>query len=184
MRSNYYIKNKEEFYDTLYKYASVTTVAVVAKYATMNDILINLLKNEDIAKYEVRYINNFGNPENTGYDEEYLLEINENEIYLEPYKVKTKTGKKYLIFDSDEIFVHDGCSSDAVVSFGETYIHVFPYSLCDCDHTECKCKDNNKDTWEPSTDIALHPKTDMMTNAVMGYIPVFFDPATLSEYKK
>lgn len=76
-------------------------VSVIAKYEEARALLSILAIDFDIVSAEIDY------PEGNGYDDEYVLSINGDGLWIEPFK---KEGK-YITDDSVVTFVLDNCSS-------------------------------------------------------------------------
>ena len=114
-------------------------VSVIAKYEEATKLLSILAIDFDIVSAEIDY------PEGNGYDDEYVLSINDDGLWVEPFK---REGK-YITDDSVVTFVLDNCSS-ACLPHCEAYL-IFEVAIdemdeecedsdCEnCPYDECEC---------------------------------------------
>ncbi len=117
---------------------------IIAKYEEASAILKELLQYEETSVYYLE----IWSEDCDGYDKEFLITIDSTlAILCEPlYQDGT-----YLFYDSDKVFVMDGCSQKSVADCKEDIVTIVMYSDSiderDCDCKECVCKDISK----PST---------------------------------
>lgn len=146
-------------------------VSVIAKYEETRKLLSILAIDFDIVSVEIDY------PEGNGYDDEYVLSINDDGLWVEPFK---REGK-YITDDSVVTFVLDNCSS-ACLPHCEAYL-LFEVAIeemneecedsdCEnCPYGECECHIESCD--EEFEDEDIHGFT-ASCNSENGYRYVSF----------
>ena len=93
-----------------------------------------------------------------GYDDEYVLSMNHDGIWLEKFK---REDGKYLTDESTITYILDNCSS-AVIPYckGKT---VYEVSVgddeCSCDECECACKKDEKPTTSSKDSYFINGKS-------------------------
>ena len=151
---NLYFDNFEEFscviadkFDELYK-ENFEDIAVIAKPDEVKEIFKELI----CIGYDICNIT-YERIDWDGYDDEYILSMNHNGIWLEKFK---REDGKYLTDESTITYILDNCSS-AVISYckGKAVYEVsvgIDEDDCDCDDcSECACKKDEKPTTTSST---------------------------------
>ena len=140
----------DEFCDHVVDRMDDIAISIAAKYDVMKEIFNKFYVDHNIPIY---YIENFGEYDITGYGDEYLLEIWDHAIYIEPYKVDENCvdpDREYLITDCDVLYVHGDCNSKIL----KQDLKIIPFDIkekCEekkecCrndDHVEC-CKNKEE----------------------------------------
>ena len=97
---------------------------LIAGYEIVSEMLKDLMQFEDTTAFSI-YLEN---PEMDGYEDEYLLTIDdEQNVWIEPFK--NKKGK-YLAFDEEYttlVFVHNDVNSKAILGIDEKLIQPFEF---------------------------------------------------------
>ena len=125
--------NKEEFED----------IAVIAKPDEVKEIFKELVcMGYDICNITYEHI------DWDGYDDEYILSMNHDGIWLEKFK---KEDGKYLTDESTITYILDNCSSKVIPYCKGKNVYEVTVGIdeddCDCDDcSECACKKDEKPT--------------------------------------
>ena len=120
--------NKEEFED----------IAVIAKPDEVKEIFKELIcMGYDICNITYERI------DWDGYDDEYILSMNHDGIWLEKFK---KEDDKYLTDESTITYILDDCSSKVIPYCKGKAVYEVTVGIdeCDCDDCECACKKDEK----------------------------------------
>ena len=146
---NLYFDNFEEFscviadkFDELYK-ENFEDIAVIAKPDEVKEIFKELV----CIGYDICNIT-YERIDWDGYDDEYILSMNHNGIWLEKFK---REDGKYLTDESTITYILDNCSS-AVIPYCkgntvyEVSVGIDEDDECGCDDCECACKKDEKPT--------------------------------------
>ena len=88
-----------------------------------------------------------------GYDDEYILSMNHDGIWLEKFK---REDGKYLTDESTITYILDNCSSKVILcckgkNVYEVTVGIEEDDECDCDECECACKKDEKPTTTTTT---------------------------------
>lgn len=146
-------------------------VSIVAKYEETRKLLSILAIDFDIVSVEIDY------PEGNGYDDEYVLSINDDGLWVQPFMI----DGKYITDDSVVTFVLDNCSS-ACLPYCESHL-LFEVAIdemdeecedsdCEnCPYSECECHIESCD--EEFEDEDIHGFT-ASCNSENGYRYVSF----------
>ena len=144
---NLYFDNFEEFscviadrFDELYK-ENFEDIAVIAKPDEAKEIFKELVcMGYDICNITYEHI------DWDGYDDEYILSMNHDGIWLEKFK---KEDDKYLTDESTITYILDNCSSKVIPYCKGKNVYEVTVGIdeddCDCDDcSECACKKDEK----------------------------------------
>jgi len=93
--------------DIMEKYAEYDSVSIVCFYEIATELIKDLLKYEDVMPNLI-HLHGF---ESEGYEDEYLITIDEDGLWCEPLK----QGDHYICYVEKAVFVHQECNS-AVMS--------------------------------------------------------------------
>ena len=130
--------DKEEFED----------IAVIAKPNEVKEIFKELVcMGYDICNITYEHI------DWDGYDDEYILSMNHDGIWLEKFK---REDGKYLTDESTITYILDNCSSKVIPCCKGKNVYEVTVGIdeddCDCDDcSECACKKDEKPTTTSST---------------------------------
>ena len=130
--------NKEEFED----------IAVIAKPDEAKEIFKELVcMGYDICNITYEHI------DWDGYDDEYILSMNHDGIWLEKFK---REDGKYLTDESTITYILDNCSSKVIPYCKGKAVYEVTVGIdeddCDCDDcSECACKKDEKPTTASTT---------------------------------
>lgn len=122
--------NKENFED----------IAVIAKPDEVKEIFKELI----CIGYDICNIT-YERIDWDGYDDEYILSMNHDGIWLEKFK---KEDDKYLTDESTITYILDNCSSKVIpyCKGKNVYEVTVGDDACGCDECECACKKDEKPT--------------------------------------
>lgn len=114
---------------------------IIAKYEEASAIVKELLQYEETSAYHLEIWDEGWD----GYEKEFLITIDSTlAILCEPLY----QDDDYLSYDSDKVFIMDGCSQKSVADCEDDIVTVVMYSdsidECDCECKECTCKNNNE----------------------------------------
>ena len=110
---------------------------IIAKYEEASAIVKELLQYEETSAYHLEIWDEGWD----GYDKEFLITIdNTLAILCEPLY----QDGDYLSYDSDKVFIMDGCSQKSVADCEDGAVIVVMYSdsiddKCECTCSECSC---------------------------------------------
>lgn len=125
-------------YDSLKSDDEYKDVAVIAKYEESRHIVKELLcigyDIHSILMHDVEY---------DGYDNEYIISLFDNEIFVEPML----RDNGYISDDSPFMYILDNCSSKVIPFCNGEVVYEVSVGECDCDECcECACNDNTECT--------------------------------------
>ena len=158
---NLYFDNFEEFscviadrFDELYK-ENFEDIAVIAKPDEAKEIFKELVcMGYDICNITYERI------DWDGYDDEYILSMNHNGIWLEKFK---REDGKYLTDESTITYILDNCSSKVIPYCKGKAVYEVTVGIedneCDCDECECACKKDEKPTTTSKSEFFINGKS-------------------------
>lgn len=112
---------------------------IIAKYEEASAIVKELLQYEETSAYHLEIWDEGWD----GYDKEFLITIDSTlAILCEPLY----QDGDYLSYDSDKVFIMDGCSQKSVADCEDGVVTVVMYSdsVDECNCTECTCGEQNE----------------------------------------
>lgn len=133
-------------YDELKKHDNLSSLSIVGTYNEIKDVLRELI----CIGYDIGSFDEFGSPEVFWYEDEYILSLINDEIWVE--KLKGETRYKYV--NGNVVYLFDDCNSKIIskiqniaatyeVSIDENCTDDY-YEPC-CDYAECVCEEYNDD---------------------------------------
>lgn len=122
----------EVFENRDYKRHEFDSVVFVAKYELAKEIIYELAQ-LDYRHYRLVFADNFGAPEWDGYEDEYLISLNDDGVWVEPAKRKNK----YVTVEGLAIFVLDDCNSK-IISHLESDV-IYEVKINDEEDCDCDC---------------------------------------------
>lgn len=111
---------------------------IIAKYEETSAIVKELLQYEETSAYHLE----IWNEDCDGYDKEFLITIDSTlAILSEPLY----QDGIYLSYDSDKVFVMDGCSQKSIADCEEDIVTIVMYSdsVDEYNCKECTCNENS-----------------------------------------
>lgn len=113
---------------------------IIAKYEEASAIVKELLQYEETSAYHLEIWDEGWD----GYDKEFLITIDSTlAILCEPLY----QDGDYLSYDSDKVFIMDGCSQKSVADCEDDVVTIVTYSdsvdECGYECKECTCKENS-----------------------------------------
>lgn len=132
-------------YDSLKSDDEYKDVAVIAKYEESRHIVKELLcigyDIHSILMHDVEY---------DGYDNEYIISLFDNEIFVEPML----RDNGYISDDSPFMYILDNCSSKVIPFCKGEVVYEVSVGECDCNECcECACNDNTECTVKSDDDV-------------------------------
>lgn len=112
---------------------------IIAKYEEASAIVKELLQYEETSAYHLEIWDEGWD----GYDKEFLITVDSTlAILCEPLY----QDGAYLSYDSDKVFIMDGCSQKSVEDCEDDIVTVVMYSdsVDECNCTECTCGKRNE----------------------------------------
>ena len=127
----------DEFCNYIVDRMEDVAISIAAKYDVMKEIFKKFYVDHNIPIY---YIEDFGERDITGYEDEYLMEVWDHSIYLYPYKVNENCvdpDQLYLTTDCDELYVHGDCNSKIL----KQNLKIIPFDIKEkCEEKKKCCK--------------------------------------------
>lgn len=119
-------------YEKIKEYDDLNSVDIVARYDDAKEIIRELIG----IGYGIAFITDFADPEYDGYDEEFIISLFDNEIWVEP----AKRDGKYVYVETNVAYILENCNSK-VISMTEEVDEVFEVEIgdeyeCDCENCE------------------------------------------------
>lgn len=127
---------------------------IIAKYEEASAIVKELLQYEETSAYHLEIWDEGWD----GYDKEFLITIDSTlAILCEPLY----QDGDYLSYDSDKVFIMDGCSQKSVADCEDDIVTVVMYSdsVDECNCTECTCNKKNEVSTESNYFVNGQPVT-------------------------
>lgn len=109
----------------------------MARYDDAKEIIRQLVE----MRYDIAFINEFGNPEWDGYDDAFVISLLDDEIWCEP--IKRKNG--YIFVEADVVYIFDDCNSKIISKIEADEVYEVEigneYDDCDGEYENCNCHD-------------------------------------------
>lgn len=122
-------------YDVVKNNDNLDSIAIVAKYYEVKEIIRELAS----IGYGIAFITDFADAEYDGYDEEFIISLFDNEIWVEP----AKRNGKYIYVETNVAYILGNCNSK-IISMTEELDEVFEVEIGD--EYECGCENYELNT--------------------------------------
>lgn len=111
---------------------NLDSLGIIAKYYEAKEIIQNLVS----IGYDIAFITDFADPEYNGYNEEFMIALLDNEIWVEP----AKRNGKYIYVETNVAYILGNCNSKVISMTEETdevfEVEIGDYDECDCENCE------------------------------------------------
>lgn len=138
-------------YERIKLYDNLDSIDIVGKYEDIKEIMTTLIA----FGYGIAFITEFANPEWDCYEDEFILSLNDDEVWCEP--AKRETG--YLHPEAKVVYLLDDCNSKIVplIESDEIYeVEIGEYK-CDGDCDNCELgKDKPNIAFDKDEDGNIH----------------------------
>nr|DAT43613.1 MAG TPA: hypothetical protein [Caudoviricetes sp.] len=116
-------------YDVVKNNDNLDSIGIIAKYYEAKEIIQELVG----IGYGIAFITDFADPEYDGYNEEFMIALLDNEIWVEP----AKRNGKYIYVETNVAYILGNCNSK-VISMTEETDEVFEVEIGDYDCENCE----------------------------------------------
>lgn len=141
-----YFDSYEEFadcivdtYEDLCENEEFSSVDVIAKFDVAKEIVKELV----FDGYDIALITNFAGVESDGYEDEFIISLSDDEIWVEPFK----RGNDYITAEADVVYITDDCNYKCIPNILSDKIYAVEVDLndesdeCDGDCENCPAHD-------------------------------------------
>jgi hypothetical protein len=128
-----------EKYDEVKKNDDLDSIDVVGKYEDIKEIMANLIT----FGYGIALITDFAYPSWDNYEDEFILSINDNEVWCEP----AKRDNGYIYSEAKAVYLLDDCNSKIISQIEADEIYEVAIGGCDDECDNCACMSGTDDTY-------------------------------------
>lgn len=172
---NAYFDSYEKFadcivdtYEDLCENEEFSSVDVIAKFDVAKEIVKELVSNG----YDIALITNFADVESDGYEDEFIISLSDDEIWVEPFK----RGNDYITAEADVVYITDDCNYKCIPNILSDKIYAVEVDLND------ESDDYNDECDGDCENCSIH-KNDETKNKVETKSDYYYDDLADSYFK-